>query len=317
MAKGIISKPPKNKKKTSSKTNDKFEGLKPRENALINQGMRRDYELGKAADRLSRKAVKDFASSFNYGRYAPPERVSYDDLPTQPVSGDFANWRQEQINLANQTFDDAFQDQFRQQNDQFIQDMHNRGIPIGSELYNTQLNNLQKNQNQARRANLAAAMSNAGDQSAQFFGIGTQARQNVIGERVGQYGQRLGETQNEMNNALQQRYGDFNDMVALQGGLSGYGTQAYANQQQNVNQGAQAAAAMNQINAQNAGAMARQNAANQAELARQQQQQAWYQQQYGNMQNQSGGNVSPWASAGGGLLTGLGAGLGKYVGGLF
>lgn len=321
MAKGILSKPPKKNDKKKSKApgmpNNKYKGLNKTENELINQGMGRDRLLGKGAEKAAKRAIKDFDYSFNYQKYGPPEDVSYDDLPTQPVSGDFANWRQEQINLANQTFDDAFQDQFRQQNDQFMQNMEERGIPIGSQLYNTELNNLQKNQNQARRANLAAAMSSAGDQASQFFNVGTQARQGVIGERVGKYGQQFAQNQNRMNNALQQRYGDITDLQTLQGAMGGYANQAYGNQQQNVSQGAQAAAMMNQIGAQNAGAMARLQAENQAALARQQQQQAWYDQNMANLQAQGGGGGSNWAQMGQGLLSGVGAGLGKYIGGLF
>lgn len=149
-----------------------FDGLSAGQNKVINQRNRADASLGRTANQTILPRVNEaYANEFDWSQ-----------LPTGPVQGDFNNWRQSQIDATYEDFNRRFEPQFSKQAESFEQDMYNRGIPVGSELYNQQKQLMQQGQQDARSSALVQAQGLAGQNAQQFFDIGTQARGNALNE---------------------------------------------------------------------------------------------------------------------------------------
>ena len=168
------------------------------EENLINQQMQNDASLGGIAQGMIPGLEQTYGTPMDWSNVA-----------SIPGAGDFEGWRNEQIGKARQNFETANSQAFKQQMDDFDQQMANRGIPMGSSIYNQEKSRLEKSQNDARLAAESEAYNNAGNQAAQFAGVGNQAFQNTFGFEQAKRGQGLSE------------YG------ALMGAQSGMPGQAY------------------------------------------------------------------------------------------
>lgn len=278
-------------------TKDKFKGLTGSQNKLINQRQGSDIALGNFANTLTPDIYSNFSQDFDWNA-----------LPTSPVSGDFNDWRQQQIDQTYGDYTKRLDLQFKQEMNDFEQQMANRGIPMGSELYNQQKGLLQQRQSDARNSALTQAEQIAGQNASQFFNVGTTAQQNAYNMAL-----------NKKNMPL----ADYNALMASQSGMGtqnlGYSQNMTLQQQQldaqKAMQAAQLAASMkmagmNQgLGGYNGTGMSYQdylNTTNQSNLN--------YAQQ---MQNMQPSGPSYGAQIGGGIL-GVGAGiLGSYLGSQF
>lgn len=170
----------------------RMDGLNKAQQTAINQRQEADIGLGNQANAMMPRIEEAYANPYDFSQ-----------LPSAPVSGDFNNWRQSQIDAANQDFENRMNPMFKQQSDDFEQQMANRGIPMGSALYNQQKEQLMKTQNDQRQSMLSSAMGQAGQNAEQFFNVGTQARGNAL------------------NEGLMQRNMPLNEFNALYGARSG------------------------------------------------------------------------------------------------
>lgn len=191
-AKGNLSNSKSSSKSKSSGGGKRMDGLNKQQQKAINQRQEADINLGNQANALIPRINEAYANPYDFSQ-----------LPSAPVSGDFNSWRQSQIDAANQDFETRMSPMFKQQADDFEQQMANRGIPMGSALYNQQKEQLIKSQNDQRQSMLSAAMGQAGQNAEQFFNVGTQARGNAL------------------NEGLMQRNMPLNEFNALYGSRSG------------------------------------------------------------------------------------------------
>lgn len=147
------------------------EGLNRRQERLVRQRERGDIALGAQANQMLPQVQAAYEQPFDFGA-----------LPEAPVSGDFQDWRQGQIDQAYNLFESRFAPQFEQQKQDLEQQLYNRGIPVGSPLYNDQMAQLSRQQNDARQSALVNAQGIAGQNAEQFFNIGQQARGSALSE---------------------------------------------------------------------------------------------------------------------------------------
>lgn len=149
----------------------KYTGLNASQNQSINQRTGADISLGQYGNELLPRAWESYSKPFDWNA-----------LPSAPVQGDFNDWRQGQIDSTYNDFTRRMDPQFAKETQDFEQQMANRGIPVGSELYNSQKQQLVQQQNDARNSALVSAQGLAGQNANQFFDIGTQARSGALSE---------------------------------------------------------------------------------------------------------------------------------------
>jgi hypothetical protein len=220
------------------------------QNAVIDQRQQADYSLGEMANDQLGQVQQNFSQPFDWSQIpqgpqgpatweAPPDSPDFSGVQKGPVTGDFNNWRQQQIDSTYQDFSKRMDPQFKQQSEDFEQQMANRGIPMGSELYNREKSRLEQSQNDARSSAMVQAQGIAGQNASQFAGVGFQSSDQQFGQALGQFGAQNTAWANQMDNAqqtygagrqyrgdvlgdkTQQRYQPLNDMNALYGSQSG------------------------------------------------------------------------------------------------
>ena len=196
--KGLLTAPPKGSGKTDARRKleaknrqangtGKYAGLNKDQSAMINQRNQGDLALGNQANSMLPGIEQAYSQPFDWSQ-----------LPSAPVQGDFNNWRQSQIDSTYNDFSKRLDPQFAQQSEDFEQQMANRGIPMGSELYNQQKQLMTQGQNDARSSALVQAQGLAGQNAGQFFDIGTQARGGALNEGLMQRNMPLSEYQQLM-----------------------------------------------------------------------------------------------------------------------
>ncbi len=146
-------------------------GLTPGQNVLINQRQEQDFDVGNIGGQM----IDDIGAA-----YGNP--FDWNALPNAPVQGDFNQWRQSQIDATYQDFNKRMEPQFKQQAEDFEQQMASRGIPMGSQLYEQQKKAMLQQQQDSRDSALTQAMGLAGQNAQQFYNIGTDARGNALNE---------------------------------------------------------------------------------------------------------------------------------------
>ena len=185
------------------------EGLNRMQERALQQQERADVQLGSMANDMLGRVGESYEQPFDFSQ-----------LPSAPVTGDFNDWRTQQIDQTYKTFTDRQEPQFAKQREQLEQDLYNRGIPVGSGLYNQQVQELERAHNDARQAALTSAQAIAGQNAGQFFDIGSQARGNALQEGVFARNMPLSEM-----NALRGAQSGFNAQnlqYNQQRGLTGY-----------------------------------------------------------------------------------------------
>ena len=142
----------------------------------------------------------------DFGRAPGLQQTDWDNMPSMPVTGDFNDWRNQQIDSTYKQFESRMEPQFQQQSEAFEQQMRNRGIPLGSKLYNDQLKQLQQSQSDARNSAMVQAQGIAGQNASQFADVGFQAR----GQSAAEGSQRFGESYQARNLYGQEGQQQFN-----------------------------------------------------------------------------------------------------------
>lgn len=187
----LMTKPPVAKKKPGKKNPgkgvEKYTGLNKSQNKLVNQQMQRDQRFGDQADGMMGAIEQSYAQPFDW-----------EQLPAAPVQGDYQGWIDSQMKGYNEAFDQRMNPQFQQQLGDFEQQMANRGIPMGSELYNREKSRIEQSQNDARTQAYAAGQGQAISGASQLFNIGTSARGNALQEGLQERNMPL----NEYNNLI-------------------------------------------------------------------------------------------------------------------
>ncbi len=174
----------------------KLEGLTEGQNAVINQRQEADLGLGGMAN----ERLGAIGESFN-------QPFDWEALPDQVVGEDFNKWRQDQIDSTYNDFTRRLEPQMKQEADQFEQEMFNRGIPMGSQLYEQQKSAMLQRQNDAKSSALVQAQGLAGQNAEQFFNVGSRAREQSFEDQA------------------RKRNMPLSDYMALVGAQSGMGSQ--------------------------------------------------------------------------------------------
>lgn len=110
-----------------------------------------------------------------------------------PFSFDFNNERQRLEDTTYDTFARRNEPRFKQEQDQFEQDMANRGIPPGSELYGRLKSELNQSQSDARLDARSKATEMAGNELSRSYGIARDSRKVPFEELSGLYALSRGE----------------------------------------------------------------------------------------------------------------------------
>lgn len=241
---GLMSAPP--------TIDDKFTGLTGDQSQIINQMETGDVGLGYTANKQLDDIQKSYEQPIDWSQFGQMPQgpdfsnlgqrqdIDWSGVPQGPVSGDFNNWRQQQIDATYSDFSRRMEPQFKQQENDFQQQMANRGIPVGSDLYNRQLKQLQDSQADQRNAAMVQAQGIAGQNAQQFAGVGFQANSqgmqnalsrwdvgnqqydNRFGDASRMYDAQLGARSNRINDYMMQRgmpLYDYNQLRAAQSPL--------------------------------------------------------------------------------------------------
>jgi hypothetical protein len=291
---GILSKPPKAKDRGKGKPKGQnLQGLTKQQNQIINQTQQGDLALGQTANQQIPGIQQNFEKPFNYQDYYGP------------AGDDYNGWIDNEMQTYQDAYDAEMNPQFQDQMGDFEQQMHNRGIPMGSELYDKEKTRLEKSQGAQRQQAYAANRSNAANSATQFFNIGSTANQNKFGMDQASY------------------YQPLNNYNQLMGAQSGMGMQnlGYSQQRGLADQAGQIARSMPRGGGGGGGGTppmyAQYGFSSPMEYDAYKQQQARDAQSWewaNNPQYKTPKGASPWASLGG---QALGIGLGAGIGSLF
>jgi hypothetical protein len=104
-------------------------------------------------------------------------------LPQLPQPGDYGAMRQKAYDTAMGQFERSFAPQAQQQEAAFQQQMADRGIPMGSEAYNKQYQQMQESQNMARQNAMDRAFQLGQREQEQQFQQGFNTRGQAFGEQ--------------------------------------------------------------------------------------------------------------------------------------
>lgn len=176
---GMTGDPPKaNNKKQGKNKKEKAQnlpGLTPEQNQTINQRQQADISIGNAANAMLGNINDAYSQPFDWN-----------SLPQSPVQGDYDQWVNDQMSQYNAAYDARNNPVFQQQNQDFEQQMYNRGIPIGSKQYNAEKSRLEQSQADQRQQAYAANQSNAVASAGQLFNVGTLAHSNALSDAMTQ-----------------------------------------------------------------------------------------------------------------------------------
>ncbi len=110
--------------------------------------------------------------------------LNFDDLGKIPQAGDNEAIRARLEKDAVDRYTRNMQPQWDQERTQFIQEMANRGIPEGSELFNRQMSDFQKQRQQGMLDITSNAIQNAGAEDTRLFNQNMSSRGTAINERT-------------------------------------------------------------------------------------------------------------------------------------
>lgn len=173
---------------------------------LLDQQQQRDLQIGGTvagslgqADRVYQQPLSfDGARDVDYYTTKGLNKVqaprSYSDLPQLPTAdGDLGAYRQRLEDRLYSTFERRNQPGFERDEEALRQSLSDRGIPVGSEKYEWELEQLRRSQSDARLDAQTQASVLGGQEMTRDFGIGLDTRNQGIGERNTLYN--LGETE--------------------------------------------------------------------------------------------------------------------------
>lgn len=147
--------------------------LSGNQQGLVDNQERRDLALGQAAQGLTGAVNRSYTEPF-----------SLEGVGNDPRNFNFDAERRRLEDSYMSRFNDVNGSRFQQEQQQIAQDLANKGIPVGSELYNQEMERLSRQQGDERRGALTQALAFGGDEMTRTFGMGQQARQNAINDRL-------------------------------------------------------------------------------------------------------------------------------------
>lgn len=133
-----------------------------------------------------------------------PSVADYSQGPGIAGTGNFNDWRQQQIDATTAAFDSRFDSIFSRQQEDLEQKLYNEGVPRGSEKYNEAMASLQNTQADQRLQNYSTAMNQAGTNASQFADIQNTGHQLYANDANTQFGQGLALNQQGAANQAQQ-----------------------------------------------------------------------------------------------------------------
>lgn len=216
MAKGLLSKPDKggHKKGKDGGGSNYLSFLPQAQRRTINQRNKSDFALGKSANALLPQIDQAYSQPFDWN-----------SLPSSPVSGDYSKWRDDQLQSGLSEYDKLNTPRLTGMRDDFEQQMANRGIPMGSDLYNKQKNEMEQQLSSERNQAFENIKATAAQSAEGWFNIGTTAHGNAL------------------NEGMMKRNQPLNEYSALYGAQSqmpmanlGYAQQHQSQQEQEANQ---------------------------------------------------------------------------------
>lgn len=242
-------------------------------------------------------------------QFGQQQPLSYEGLPS--LANDFSQDRQRIEGGLYDKFQRRMGDRFSEQRETLQQELANRGIPMGSERYNEEMDRFNQRTNDAYLDAQTQAMQMGGAEQQNMFNMNLTGRQQGIQERTNQYYQPL--TTASTLQGMQQ--GVINPQFApmYQANIAPTDVQGTAQGFYNTNTNAAMQQAQIDASRANAGlsastSRANNAASNAAALQRQREAQAHAAAMAANQPSPSRPN--PWAQAGAGFLGGLGQGIG-------
>ena len=148
--------------------------------------------------------------------------ADFSSLQAIPGQGDFAGERRRIEDEALARFDEQMAPEFARQMSELEQNLANRGIPVGSELFNKQLGQLQESQSRARIQAAENATNFAAQEQGRLFNQGMEARRQGVSDLLTQRGlplQELGSVLNLQSGifGMQPRFGQGIQPLGIQG----------------------------------------------------------------------------------------------------
>lgn len=236
---GLKDKPPTKNAKPKERQRQRNPFLSGQQNKLINQERSSDMILGNQAQEEFRDATDSFQQDIDWNQFQQVQAPNYDEIAPAFNPQDWNAWRQEQIDASAADFERQFGKSFAREKEDLEQTLVNRGIPMGSELYNQQMRELAERQDSQRQSNMVQAMNQAGSNASQFGNLAMQARGQGFGEQMQMYGQSVDERGRQMQDYFRQRNQPLVEGQLLRGAQSPlygmdlqYGNQAALQQQQ-------------------------------------------------------------------------------------
>lgn len=215
----------------------KTTNLSPEQQQLLGQQTGIQQQLGGLAQQSLDAAGQSLSQPF-----------SLDDLnlPAAPGSGDVESHMAAVTDQLYGTLSAPVIEKHAQERDQFEQAMANKGIPMGSDLYNKQLTLMEQNQDAELQQIKSQALGEANRSGQMFFDQQMGARNQAISEALQQRGMSLQEAQQLMGSFQGPTLPQFESTVPTQVGgvdVTGLGSQFAALQNAKDIAGMQASAA--------------------------------------------------------------------------
>lgn len=151
------------------------ETLNPFEQQKLGQDRVRDIGLGDMAQALGNRAAQNYSNAYDIsGIKNNPNDWDWQNN-TNTIAQDFAGRQTANYESLNAK-------RFNQENDKLKSDLLNSGIPVGSEMYNNQMQALQDRQGRERLGFQSNALSEGFNNASNAFNMGQTARANSIGD---------------------------------------------------------------------------------------------------------------------------------------
>jgi hypothetical protein len=176
-----------------------------------NLGIGLATEAGQQFDQLAAQTPFDFTQGLP--EYSFQDATNLPALPT-----DFEDTRKQ---VTQSVFDrqlGLLQPQFTKQKEDLAQNLANRGIPIGSEAYNSATNRLDTQQSEQTQRLAQAADVAGGAEASRTFGLTLQARNQAIADQLRANDLSNMARQAQLNERIGLRGQGFNELAALLGG---------------------------------------------------------------------------------------------------
>lgn len=277
MAKGLLAAPPTGKPRPRrQQQRAPMQGLTAGQTKPIRNIQAGDTKISGLANRQFPAVQESFSQPFDWNAVGPqpggPDWSGVPGLPGVPDFGqgpalyntdDWGQFQNDQVAASEAAYNAATDQDFADEQQAFEQRMANRGIPMGSELYDKEQAKLVASKANAKLQNRAQAYNTSASNASQFgnlalntrgqatgeqvagFGMGLQANQQGNANVANQYGLNQQAYQDRYGNQMQRRMQPLQDFNALRASVSG---QPMQNLGYSQTLGAQNNQAANQLN---------------------------------------------------------------------